>query len=101
MVTHIAEVPFTYRDLMSGEAYTPRNYDGRYHGTLQLQQCMGNSLNIPAVKVELGIGVSSVVSMARSMGAPPWQQHYAASGNPVCTNDGPLPTDGACAILGG
>ena len=101
MVTRIADGPFTYRDPMSGEAYTPRNYDGRYHGTLQLQQCMGNSLNIPAVKVELGIGVSSVVSMARSMGAPPWQQHYAASGNPVYTNDDPLNTYGASLTLGG
>jgi len=100
MVTRIADGPFTYRDPMSGEAYTPRNYDGRYHGTLQLQQCMGNSLNIPAVKVELGIGVSSVVSMARSMGAPPWQQH-GASGNPVYTNDDPLNTYGASLTLGG
>jgi membrane peptidoglycan carboxypeptidase len=101
MVSRIADGPFTYRDPMSGEAYTPRNYDGRYHGTLQLQQCMGNSLNIPAVKVELGIGVSSVVSMARSMGAPPWQQHYDASGNPVYTNDDPLNTYGASLTLGG
>jgi membrane peptidoglycan carboxypeptidase len=101
MVSRIADGPFTYRDPMSGEAYTPRNYDGRYHGTLQLQQCMGNSLNIPAVKVELGIGVSSVVSMARSMGAPPWQQHYDASGNPVYTNDDPFNTYGASLTLGG
>ena len=101
MVTRIADSAFTYRDPMSGEAYTPRNYDGRYHGTLQLQQCMGNSLNIPAVKVELGIGVSSVVSMARSMGAPPWQQHSDASGNPVYTTDDPLNTYGASLTLGG
>jgi len=101
MVSRIADSAFTYRDPMSGEAYTPRNYDGRYHGTLQLQQCMGNSLNIPAVKVELGIGVSSVVSMARSMGAPPWQQHYDASGNPVYTNDDPLNTYGPSLTLGG
>src|SRR6266571_6491808 len=61
--------------------WRPRNYDGRYHGTCQLQACMGNSLNIPAVKVELGIGVPSVVQMARTMGAPPYQLHgYDANG---------------------
>src|SRR5947209_9174084 len=52
--------------------WKPQNYDGKYHGTCQLQVCMGNSLNIPAVKVELGIGVSTVVTMARTMGAPPY-----------------------------
>src|SRR4029077_14116690 len=35
MVSRIADGPFTYRDPMSGEVYRPRNYDGRYHGTLQ------------------------------------------------------------------
>ena len=101
MVSRIPDTPYTYRDPVSGEAYSPRNYDGRYHGTLQLQQCMGNSLNIPAVKVELGIGVSSVVSMARTMGAPPYQLHYDASGNPNYTTDDPLNTYGASLTLGG
>ena len=101
MVTRIPDGPFTYRDPVSGEAYTPRNYDGRYHGTLQLQQCMGNSLNIPAVKVELGIGVSSVVGMARTMGAPPYQLHYDAQGNPNYTADDPLNTYGPSLTLGG
>ncbi|HSS93053.1 MAG TPA: transglycosylase domain-containing protein, partial [Candidatus Dormibacteraeota bacterium] len=101
MVTPIRDSSFTYRDPTSGEAYTPRNYDGRYHGTCQLQACMGNSLNIPAVKVELGIGVSSVVSMARTMGAPPYQLRYDASGNPLYTTDDPLNTYGPSLTLGG
>ena len=101
MVSRIPDWGFTYRDPISGEAYTPRNYDGRYHGTLTLQQCMGNSLNIPAVEVELGIGVSSVVSMARTMGAPPYQQHYDASGNPVYTTDDAFNTYGPSLTLGG
>jgi membrane peptidoglycan carboxypeptidase len=101
MVTPIPDSPYTYVDPASGEAYTPHNYDGRYHGTLQLQQCMGNSLNIPAVKVELGIGVAEVVSIARWMGAPPYQQHSDAAGNPVYTSDDPYNTFGASLTLGG
>jgi membrane peptidoglycan carboxypeptidase len=77
------------------------NYDSKYHGTCQLQACMGNSLNIPAVKVELGVGVSSVVNMARLMGAPPYQQHADANGNPVFTTDDPLNTYGPSLTLGG
>jgi membrane peptidoglycan carboxypeptidase len=101
MTTRIADSPFTYVDPQSGEAYRPRNYDGRYHGTLPLQQCMGNSLNIPAVKVELGIGVTAVVKMARTMGAPPYQLHYDSTGNPVYTSDNAFNTYGPSLTLGG
>jgi penicillin-binding protein 1A len=101
MVTPISDSPFTYDDPVSGESYTPRNYDGRYHGALQLQQCMGNSLNIPAVKVELGTSVASVVDMARAMGAPPYQLHYDASGNPAYTDNDPFNTFGPSLTLGG
>jgi membrane peptidoglycan carboxypeptidase len=101
MVTPIPDYGYTYWDPISGEAYSPRNYDGRYHGTLQLQKCMGNSLNIPAVEVELGIGVASVVSTARTMGAPPYQLHYDASGNPAFTTEDPLNTYGPSLTLGG
>lgn len=82
--------------------WRPRNYDGRYHGTCQLQACMGNSLNIPAVKVELGIGVSTVVTMARNMGAPPWVPHGVDQyGYPIYTNDDALNVYGPSLTLGG
>jgi membrane peptidoglycan carboxypeptidase len=100
MTTRIADGPFSYQAPGTTEVYRPHNYDGRYHGTLQLQQCMGNSLNIPAVKVELGIGVSAVVNMARLMGAPPYQQHAGASGPTFTTNDA-LNTFGPSLTLGG
>jgi membrane peptidoglycan carboxypeptidase len=101
MTTMIADTPVGYRDPVSGEFYSPHNYDGRLHGTLQLQQAMANSLNIPAVKVELGIGVSAVVNMARKMGAPPYQQHYDKYGNPVFTTNDKLSTYGPSLTLGG
>ena len=87
---------------MSGEVYSPVNYDGRTHGTCQLQACMGNSLNIPAVKVELGIGVSTVVQMARTMGAPPYTIHGTdQNGFGIYTNDDPLNSYGPSLTLGG
>lgn len=101
MTTPIQDSPFSYRAPGTTEVYSPRNYDGRFHGTCQLQVCMGNSLNIPAVKVELGIGVSDVVQMARTMGAPPYQQSYDSAGNPVYTTDDPLNTYGPSLTLGG
>ena len=102
MTTPIADSRISYRDPMSGEVYAPQIYDGRLHGTCQLQACMGNSLNIPAVKVELGIGVSTVVAMARAMGAPPYQLHGTdANGFPNYTTDDPVNTFGPSLTLGG
>jgi penicillin-binding protein 1A len=84
------------------EKWVPRNYDGRFHGTCQLQACMGNSLNIPAVKVELSVGVGNVVKMARLMGAPPYQQHGVdANGYPVFTTNDAYNTYGPSLTLGG
>ncbi len=95
MTTPIADTPISYLD--GSTWWKPRNYDGRFHGTLQLQQCMGNSLNIPAVKVELGVGTQNVVTTARNMGAPPWTQHADGS----YTNDDPLNSYGPSLTLGG
>jgi len=48
--------------------YVPSNYDHRFHGTLPLKMVMGNSLNIPALKVELRTGIPAVVDMAHRLG---------------------------------
>src|SRR5438270_8842053 len=89
MTTTIRDSPIAIPD--GTAVWKPQNYDGHYHGTCQLQACMGNSLNIPAVKVELGIGVSTVVQMARTMGAPPYTLHgIDQNGFGIYTNDDPL-----------
>ena len=48
--------------------YQPQNYDKKYHGTVPLKVAMGNSLNIPAIKVELTTGIPAVLDVARRMG---------------------------------
>jgi membrane peptidoglycan carboxypeptidase len=48
--------------------WAPLNYDKRFHGTVPLKIAMGNSLNIPAVKVELLTGIPAVLDAARRMG---------------------------------
>ena len=60
--------------LSDGSRYTPRNYDGSYHGWQPVPFALGNSLNIPAVKVELGTGIDRVVDVARRMGVTTLKQ---------------------------
>ncbi len=58
--------PLVYKDCCSTTNF--RNYDNKTHGVLPLKKAMGNSLNIPAVKVELSIGVPAVLSWMRNLG---------------------------------
>ncbi|TMD83700.1 MAG: penicillin-binding protein [Chloroflexi bacterium] len=60
--------------------YAPQNYDQRYHGTLPLKMAMGNSLNIPAIKVELLTGIPAVLDTARRMGVTSLNQPDNAYG---------------------
>jgi membrane peptidoglycan carboxypeptidase len=102
MVSRIPDSPVSISQGPGQPLYTPKNYDGRLHGTCQLQACFLNSFNIPAVRVELGLpnGPADVAQMARAMGAPPW--HCADP--PACTrftNNDPLSSYGASLTLGG
>jgi 1A family penicillin-binding protein len=71
MITPVLDAPLRF-PVFGGnsgfEPYIPLNYDLRYHGVLPLKMAMGNSLNIPALKVELRVGIPNVLSAARRMG---------------------------------
>jgi membrane peptidoglycan carboxypeptidase len=61
--------PLIYKDAYST---TPiYNYDHKTHGILPLKKAFANSLNIPAVKAELSIGVPAVLSWMRNLGVNP------------------------------
>ena len=51
-----------------GKTYTPKNYDGKSHGLLQIKNALAMSLNIPAVKVLYLAGVQSSIDTAHKMG---------------------------------
>lgn len=48
--------------------YEPKNYDGKFHGPLQLRFALGSSINIPAVKLLALIGVKNMLTTAYDMG---------------------------------
>ena len=71
MTTPILDAPLvfpTWGGVSGFEPYIPLNYDLKYHGVLPLKMAMGNSLNIPAIKTELRVGIPNVLNMARRMG---------------------------------
>ena len=50
------------------KAYCPVNYDGQFHGPTQLRFALGNSYNIPAVKMLAINGVENFVASASAFG---------------------------------
>lgn len=48
--------------------YCPKNYDGKFHGPVQLRFALGNSFNIPAVKMLAANGVETMIATASAMG---------------------------------
>src|ERR1035437_237999 len=51
-----------------GQSYCPLNYDLKWHGLVQMRYALGNSLNIPAVKMLELNGVTKMVATASAMG---------------------------------
>ncbi len=49
-------------------SYCPRNYDGKFHGPVQLRMALGNSFNIPAVKMLYMNTVQDMVASASAFG---------------------------------
>lgn len=49
-------------------AYCPKNYDGKFHGIVQMRESLGNSLNIPAVEMLKMNGVDAMIATASAMG---------------------------------
>jgi membrane peptidoglycan carboxypeptidase len=73
--------------------YVVYNYTHGTYGTLPLREAWDNSLNIPAVKTEVAIGVPTVVQFMRSVGLYPYDINL--------DRNGPLANYGPSLTLGG
>ena len=57
----------------SEKDYIPVNYDGKFRGPIQVRFALGNSINIPAVKMLAMVGIKNVMQKAYEMGIENWQ----------------------------
>ena len=70
--------------------FTPVNYDGKYHGPMQIRFALGNSINVPAVKMLARVGVKDTMQQGFNMGIKNWE--------PTAQN---LSSVGLSLVLGG
>lgn len=53
--------------------YTPVNYSEKFSGPMQLRFALGNSINIPAVKMLALVGIKDAMQKAYDMGITNWE----------------------------
>ncbi|MGH7697248.1 MAG: transglycosylase domain-containing protein [Candidatus Dormibacteria bacterium] len=69
MTTPVLDGPLTLPNGgPGGGPYVVNDYEGHYAGVVQAQVAFGNSLNVPAVRVELKAGIPAIVQTARNLG---------------------------------
>lgn len=69
--TLIKDGPISFYIQGSG-VWTPKNYDGRFHGTITLRQALANSYNIPAIILLSKNGVENMIKLGQKMGISTW-----------------------------
>lgn len=62
------DIPTCFGSDAGLNSYCPKNYDGNFRGPVQLRFALGNSLNIPAVKMMKMVGVEQFVASASAWG---------------------------------
>lgn len=62
--TVFLDVPTCFTAAGQPTGYCPVNYDGKFHGPVQMRFALGNSFNIPAVKMLAFNGVENFVASA-------------------------------------
>ncbi|MPZ50481.1 MAG: hypothetical protein GEU75_14485 [Dehalococcoidia bacterium] len=73
--TRIQDSPVSYREI-DGTVFSPVNPNKNYSGNITLRNALGNSLNVPAFKTALQVGVPNIVSFAKSVGFTSLDGYY-------------------------
>lgn len=75
----IWDIPTEFNPKCSGDAaqkkdpygldcYNPQNYDGKFKGIISLRSALGQSRNLPAVKILYLVGLKKTLGLAKDMG---------------------------------
>jgi len=67
LATALADIPTCFL-VQDQKDYCPVNYDGTFHGLIEARFALGNSYNLPAVKVLALNGVDNFITFATQMG---------------------------------
>lgn len=72
----ILDAPISFKGARPGQLWTPKNYDGEYHGIVTLKTALAKSLNAATVRLADRVGVDSIIETAQRLGIRSKLQPY-------------------------
>lgn len=64
----IVDAPISFKGAKPGQPWRPKNYDGRYYGTVTLKTALAKSLNAATVRLADRLGIDNVIETAQGLG---------------------------------
>ena len=78
--TLFLDIPTCFNAPGQPKLYCPHNYDGNFHGPVEMRSALANSYNIPAVKMLAMNGIKAMMATAKMMGITTWQEDSSRYG---------------------
>jgi penicillin-binding protein 1A len=72
----ILDAPISFKGARPGHQWTPKNYDGEYHGVVTLKTALARSLNAATVRLADRVTIASVIETAQNLGITSELQPY-------------------------
>jgi penicillin-binding protein 1C len=94
MLTPVSDEPLTLPlggGAHGSQPWVVRDYDNSNRGIVPVNVALGNSLNIPAVRVEQQVGVTKVVNLARQLGITTLSDSPSSYGPSLTLGSYPVP----------
>lgn len=64
----IQDSPISFPGAKAGQVWSPKNYDGKYHGAVTLRTALAKSLNAATVRLASEVGVEEIIKNAKRCG---------------------------------
>ena len=72
----ISDSPISFPGARAGQRWSPRNYDGKYYGSVTLRTALAKSLNAATIRLAAHVGIENVIEMAQRLGIRSTLQPY-------------------------
>jgi penicillin-binding protein 1A len=72
----IIDSPISFAGAKAGQRWSPRNYDGKYFGSVTLRTALAKSLNAATIRLAAHVGIENIIEMAERLGIRSTLQPY-------------------------
>jgi penicillin-binding protein 1A len=72
----IIDSPISFAGAKAGQRWSPRNYDGKYYGSVAMRTALAKSLNAATIRLAAHVGIENVIEMAHRLGIRSTLQPY-------------------------